>query len=526
MNQQDRERPVLVVGAGPTGLTAAMELARLGVRVRIIDKASGPSTTSKALAVQARTLELLRPRGVGEEMLRRGRKASGTAIYGRGRKLATVELDRVPGRFNHILLLPQTETEELLTDRLRAHGVEIEREVELLSFTQDDHGVHAVLKDRADGEEAVEAAYLISAEGAHSSIRHALDLPFEGRALAQRYLLADLSLDSDLPEEQMSVFLARDGFVAVFPMAGHRFRMMATDPDPLAADDDAPALAALQGVWDHVAPLRARLHDPHWTSRFRINSRYVSSLRAGRVFLGGDAAHVHSPAGGQGMNTGIQDMVNLAWKLAMVVKGQAGPALLDTYQTDRHPVIAALVRSTENATKALNSTNPLVHRLITRIAPIALGTGFVQDKATGVLGETAANYRKSPLAAGGGRLGGLRAGDRVPDVDVVLATGTERLHDLLDLAKLTVVATDPRAGATDFLKPWQRVLTVHKGRIAAGQPGLRGRDTKTAAGLAAQPGILLVRPDGYVAAAAPAGDPAPLASWLRTWFPIEGETRG
>jgi 2-polyprenyl-6-methoxyphenol hydroxylase-like FAD-dependent oxidoreductase len=523
MNLESQERPVLIVGAGPTGLTAAMELARLGVRVRVVDKAGEPSTTSKALAIQARTLELLRPRGVGDEMLRRGQKASGTAIYGRGRKLATVELDRAPGRFNHILLLPQAETEELLTEQVRAHGVEVERGVELLSFSQDAHGVRAVLKDGAGGEETVEAAYLISAEGAHSSVRHALGLSFEGRALAQRYLLADLYIDGDIREDQLSVFLAKDGFVAVFPMAGRRFRVMATDPETSAAEDEVPALATLQAIWDHVVPLPAGLRDPQWRSRFRINSRYVSALRAGRVFLGGDAAHVHSPAGGQGMNTGIQDMINLSWKLAMVIKGQAGPALLDTYQSDRHSVIAALVRATETATKALNSTNPLVHRLITRLAPIALGTGFVQNKATATLGETAANYRKSTIAAGGGRLGTLRAGDRIPDFDVVLAAGTKRLYDLLDLSALTVLVADAGAGATDFLRPWHQVLSIHHGRVAAEQPGLAGRDAATAADLAVRPGIVVVRPDGYVAAAAPAADPAPLASWLSTWFSAEGE---
>ncbi|MFG1646201.1 FAD-dependent oxidoreductase [Amycolatopsis sp. NPDC049252] len=515
----DQERPVLVVGAGPTGLTAAMELARLGVRVRIVDQAPAPSTTSKALAIQARTLELLRPRGVGDEMLRRGQRASGTAIYGRGRKLATVELDRVPGRFNHILLLPQSETEELLARQVQAYGVDVERGVELLSFDHDAHGVRAVLKDRDGGHETVHAAYLIGADGAHSGVRHGLGLPFKGRALAQRYLLADLHIDGDVPADELSIFLARDGFVAVFPMAGGRFRFIATDPGP-GADDDVPDLAALQDIWDHVTPLPARLRDPLWRSRFRINSRHVPALRAGRVFLGGDAAHVHSPAGGQGMNTGIQDMINLAWKLAMVQRGLATPALLDTYQADRVPVITKLVRATETATKVWNSTNPVVHRLVTTMAPLALGRDFVQDKATAVLGETTANYRKSPIAARAGRLGTLRAGDRVPDVDVVIDGETRRLHDLLDLTKLTVLST--RSGV-DVLLPWHRVFTRHHGRIATAQPGLLGGDTRIAADLAAKPGVLVIRPDGYLAAAGT--DPASLVSWFGQWFPVNGEGR-
>jgi 2-polyprenyl-6-methoxyphenol hydroxylase-like FAD-dependent oxidoreductase len=452
-------------------------------------------------------------------MVRRGQRASGTAIYGRGRKLATVELDRIPGRFNHILLLPQSETEELLARQIRAQGVDIERGVELLSFEQNAHGVRAVLKDRDGGHETVHAAYLIGADGAHSGVRHALDLPFKGRALAQRYLLADLHIDGDVPEDQLSIFLARDGFVAVFPMTGRRFRFMATDPGP-GADDDVPEMAALQDIWDHVAPLPARLRDPQWRSRFRINSRHVPALRAGRVFLGGDAAHVHSPAGGQGMNTGIQDMINLSWKLAMVHRGLAAPALLDTYQADRVPVIAKLVRATETATKVWNSTNPVVHRMVTTMAPIALGRDFVQDKATAVLGETTANYRKSPIAARAGRLGALRAGDRVPDVDVVVDGGTQRLYDLLDLTKLTVLATQPDVEA---LLPWHDVFTLHHGRIATAQPGLLGGDARIAAELAAKPGILVIRPDGYLAAAG--ADPAAPASWFGTWFPRNGESR-
>jgi 2-polyprenyl-6-methoxyphenol hydroxylase-like FAD-dependent oxidoreductase len=518
-------RPVLVVGAGPTGLTAAMELSRLGVAVRIIDRALEPSVTSKALAVQARTVELLQPRGVGEEMVRRGTRCVATSLYGRGRKLATVELQRIPGRFNAILLLPQSETEQVLCEQLHRQGVEIERGVELLSFTQNeselDSGVRAVLKN-GDGEEILDASYLISAEGAHSSVRHSLGLPFEGRSLAQRYLLADLHLDGDIPEDELSIFLAADGFAAVFPMSGHRFRFMATDPAAQASDRDAPTLQDMQGVADHVMPVPVRLRDMHWSSRFFINSRHLSTLRVGNVFLGGDAAHVHSPAGGQGMNTGIQDMLNLCWKLASVIKGHARPALLDTYQTDRLPLITELVRTTESATKAVNSTNPLVHRLLTRIAPIALSTDRVQNKATSRLGQVSAGYRGSPIARDGGRVGRLHAGDRIPDIDVTVVTEhsrAARLYELVDLTELTLVVTDPGADLAEVaepLRPWLDALTVRHVTVVAHQPDLRGSDARVAEDLAEHPCLLLIRPDAYVAAIA--GDPAALAAWLGTWF--------
>ncbi|MCX2730796.1 FAD-dependent monooxygenase [Saccharopolyspora sp. NFXS83] len=523
----DGASPVLIVGAGPTGLTAAVELSRLGVPVRIIDRAAQPATTSRALAVQARTLELLHPRGAGAEMLRLGNKARSTALHARGRKLATVELHRMPSRFNHVLLLPQSETERLLRELLHRQGVRVERGVELLSCEQSDGGVRAVLRKPGGAAETVRAGQLIAADGAHSGVRHALGLPFDGASLPQRYLLSDLHVDGDLPSDQLSVFLAADGFVAVFPLSGGRFRLMATDPRPHAADRATPGLAELQGICDHVLPTPVRLRDARWSSRFRINSRHLATLRSGAIFFGGDAAHVHSPAGGQGMNTGIQDMINLAWKLAMVRRGQAAPELLDTYQTDRLPVIRALVRSTETATRILNSTNPVLHQAFSRIAPIALGTTAVQDKAAAVLGEVAASYRDSPIAAGGGGIGRLRAGDRVPDADVLPVSGgvagreSERLHELLDLGRFTLVVCDPAAdpaALAERFRPWSEVLIVRQVAVPADQPALRGTDSAIVRDLAARPGLLLVRPDGYLAAAARGTGPERLAGWLRGWL--------
>lgn len=513
-------RPVLVVGAGPTGLTAAVELSRMGVGVRIVDRAGQASTTSKALAVQARTIELLQPRGVGDAMLREGTTARAASLYGRGRKLAQVQLHRIPSRVNGVLLLPQSATERLLYEQLRRQGVDVEREVELISFTQRDSGVRAVLKHPDGNEEVVDAAYLISAEGAHSSVRHDLGLSFDGKAIAQRYLLADLHIDGPVPDDELSIFLAQDGFLAVFPLSDRRFRLMATDPDGNAANTDAPALQDLQHIVDHVAPIPVRLRDMTWSSRFFINSRHLSTLRVGDVFLGGDSAHVHSPAGGQGMNTGIQDMINLCWKLALVLRGRARPALLDTYQADRLPLIRSLIRTTETATRAFNSTSPLVHQLITRVAPIALSTDRVQTRATTMLGETGVHYRDSPISQQGGRIGRLRAGDRMPDIDVtIMRERATRLYDVLDLDRLTVLVTDPAAdiiAITARLWPWRDVLTIRHVAIAAEQPALRGLDVQLAADLATHPGLLAVRPDAYVGAIT--DNPVDLTTWLDTWF--------
>jgi hypothetical protein len=335
-----------------------------------------------------------------------------------------------------------------------------------------------------------------------------LGLLFDGRALDQQYLLGDVHIDGEIAENQLSIFLAPDGFVAVFPMGQKRFRLMATDPAGEAADSTDPTLDQLQGIFEHVCQLPARPRDLAWSSRFRINSRYMSTLRAGQVFFGGDAAHVHSPAGGQGMNAGIQDMINLSWKLAMVLNGRAGPDLLDTYQSDRLPVIRKLVRMTERATTVFNSTNPVVHQVITRLAPVVLRSSKVQASVAPMLGQISAGYRGCPIAANGGRIGRLHAGDRVPDLDVSLAgqPTVTRLYDKLDLGRLTLFvmggAPGDDAKYAARLWRWREIVSISQVSIP--------KDLGA--------GLLLVRPDGYAAAATANDDLTPLTSWLGRWF--------
>jgi 2-polyprenyl-6-methoxyphenol hydroxylase-like FAD-dependent oxidoreductase len=487
--------PVLIVGAGPTGLTAALELSRLGVGVRLVDRAPVRSLTSRALGIQARTVELLRVRGIGDELVELGNPARATALYSEGVKLAAIELHRMPSEFNYVLLLAQSETERLLTEALNRQGVKIERGVELIALTQHRDGVSPVLRSGDGAEEVVDALYLIAADGSHSAIRKALGLPFSGRSLTHNYVLGDLHIAGDVPEDQLSIFLARKGFLAVFPMGDGRFRFMATDPDGITGDTGDPTLDDIQRLYDRAAHLPAQLYDLNWSSRFQINSRHMTTLRDARVFFGGDAAHVHSPAGGQGMNAGIQDMINLSWKLAMVLDGRARPELLDTYQSDRLPAIRQLVRVTERATRAFNSTNPLVHAAITRLAPIVLARSRVQEKAAPRLGQLAAGYRDCPIAKGGGRIGALRAGDRVPDLRV----GDSRLYDSLDLSTLTLFVTGD-AIPEAWLR-WDGVVALRRVSIDA-----------------IPAGWLLVRPDGYLAAAGGPNDWPVLSRWLDRWL--------
>jgi 2-polyprenyl-6-methoxyphenol hydroxylase-like FAD-dependent oxidoreductase len=502
------DTPVLVVGAGPTGLTAAMELSRLGVGVRIVDRAAAPSTTSRALGVQARTLELLRPRGIGDEMLRWGNPAQRTALYTRGERIAAIEFGRMATPYPFILLLAQAETERLLTAQLQRHGVKVERQVEVVDVRNTSSGtVSATLRGADGSEESVTARYLIAADGSHSALRTSLGLPFAGRTLDQDYVLGDVRVGNGgagdpVPTDQLSIFLSRRGFLAVFPLGDGLFRFMATDPDGLARGSGAPTLADIQRLWDRTAATPATLSALDWSSRFRINSRHLAQLRCGQVFFGGDAAHVHSPAGGQGMNTGIQDMINLSWKLAMVLRGAARPELLDTYHSDRLPVIEQVVSMTERATRLFNSTNPLAHLALTRLAPLVLASGKVQAAAAPRLGQLAAGYTDCPIAVGGGGLGTLRAGQRVPDAPVRDAQGrSRRLYDLLDLSRLTLVT---RGRIDDTWRAWTGAVT----RCELGSADTLFDGT----------GWLLVRPDGYLAAAGRPEDTAALANWLDRWF--------
>ncbi len=407
---------VLVAGAGPVGLMMAAELTRYGIRARVIDKAAEPTQTSKALVVWSRTMELLDRAGCGEAFLAAGMKARGGGMFSGRERLATLDVRSVDSPHPYALMIAQSETERLLTEHLARLGVTVERQVELAGFTQDDGGVQATLR-RPDGtSEAVAADWLIGCDGAHSTVRHGLNYPFVGETLESDWILADVHLHGpEVVSDEIRIYWHADGVLAFFPITPGRFRMIADlgETPPEAPRRPDPTLDDVQAVIDRRGPGDVRATDAIWLSAFRINERKVTSYRGGRVFLAGDAAHIHSPAGGQGMNTGMQDAANLAWKLALVLRGEGrdGP-LLDSYSAERSAVGDLVLRNAGVMTRVALLRNPIVQSIrnfvvshVTRLSP-------VQQRMAEQITELDIAYPGSPLTVGDGRrMAGRLQGD-------------------------------------------------------------------------------------------------------------------
>jgi 2-polyprenyl-6-methoxyphenol hydroxylase-like FAD-dependent oxidoreductase len=526
--------PVLIAGAGPTGLSAAFELVRQQIPVRIVDKADAPATTSRAIGVQARTLELLEMRGLVDEFVQLGVRAKGGSIYGGGKRVFRMDFSRLHTTYNYILFISQVETERILRERLERHGVKVEHGVELTAFTQDDWSVTAGLR-RSDGStQQCKASFLIDAEGAHSIVRPALGFEFEGKTFSQSYVLADMHVDAELSGSDFHIFSSEHGFMALFPLESRRFRLIA-DHAPGAGN---PTLEQCQSIYNQRSHIPARFRDLVWSSDFHINSRMTSRLRAGRVFLGGDAAHIHSPAGAQGMNTGIQDMINLCWKLALTIKGYSSAALLDTYEQDRIAVIRKVLQRTEQLTDMIGSESYIFRTLFNHLGPFIGGSDWVQEIAVQRMSQLAVAYQQSPLCEDHGPRHGIHAGDRVPDIPVQVIAATPEnqrigqqtnLFKLLDPSGFTVLAMEIGSRAADFEKIKQAITA---GFPPGSQPPLRFFGLSRAQNNAEtqspepfteifgsdQPLLFLVRPDGYVGFRGTSAHLKEFQSYLSRWL--------
>jgi 2-polyprenyl-6-methoxyphenol hydroxylase-like FAD-dependent oxidoreductase len=466
---------ILVVGAGPVGLTMAAELTRYGARPRIVDQAPRRSDKSKALVIWSRTMELIDRMECGDRFVAAGLQVKVANIIAGRHEVAHLRLDAAGTPHPYALMIPQSETERLLGEHLGSLGVAVERQVELLHFTQTADRVSATLRHPDGREETSEFAWVIGCDGAHSTVRHRLSLPFEGDTLPSDWILADLHLDGlrTAPDE-LDLYWHSDGLLALFPMSGGRYRVVADLGDADGEDHPAdPTLQEVQALLDRRGPGGVAGSAPNWLSRFRINERKVADYRAGRVFVAGDAAHVHSPAGGQGMNTGMQDAFNLSWKLALVCRGLArADALLDTYSAERSPVARQVLRDTGRLTAVGVLRGGLAQAIRNHAASLLAGLSSVRRTMAETLTELSIGYPDSPLSRRVSHVrGGPDAGERAPVGDPV-GTG--------DTPRFTLFAPPGPESAA--------LIARHAALVEANPRPPFAAD-----------GIWLVRPDGYVA---------------------------
>lgn len=429
---------VLIVGAGATGLTSACELAHHQMSLRVIDKVPSRSSLSRALAVHARTLELFQFMGIADKavasgnpidtfniIIKNGIKAEVPAIH--------LDLSKLASPYNFTLGLSQSETERILEEHLNALGHNVERNAELVDVSQSPESVQAKLK-HADGRvEDVQASWLIACDGAHSTVRHKLNLAFDGVPYEEEFLLADCHIEPKFPDNVINVYWAEDGVLAFFPFGGGRYRIIADLSTKEAAAQFAcengkePSLDKVQELVDTRSGLPLKLSNSVWTATFRIHRRQVQEYKHGRIFLVGDAAHIHSPVGGQGMNTGIQDAFNLAWKLAYVHKLYAQEGLLTSYQEERHPVAQAVLHGTDFATKTLATPGPIIKQIRNHILPVLASQDFVQYRMRELISEIDVNYRESTIVKESHafleKFAGPRAGDRALNVNLQNVNG-------------------------------------------------------------------------------------------------------
>ena len=510
---------VLIVGAGPTGLVLAAELLARGIHTRIIDKGDGVALESRAIGIHARTLEMLDMMGLADRFTERGQVVRHFRFYSEARCLVSLGFAHCGSRFGFLLDLPQDETQRLLRARVTELGGVIEQRAELIRLAPDSDAVSATIRGPGGHTETITAGYVAGCDGAHSRVRRELGLSFDGHPYPQDWLLADVLLDCDLREDAAHAFFRPDGLPLIFfPMRGHRWRL--TLPFAGSRNAGPPTLTEIQQLTNERAPHPVAVSDPTWLANFRCHRRSASAYRRGRVLLAGDAVHIHTPAGGQGLNTGIMDAHNLAWKLALVASGRASDALLDSYGTERRPVADDVLRLTHALVRYGTMSHPIKRRARDIAIPALARSAGIQRRAARRLTQVYVSYPPSPLARPDSRRSAPRPGQRVPDMKVHLAGRTTTLHNVLGHGRHVLVV--PPAALANVLR--HAALRDYRSDvdIVTGN----GTPAPWRAARGAVP-VILVRPDGHVAVRARPRDLRPVIDYLGDLFtglarPIRG----
>ena len=490
---------VLIAGAGPTGLMLANQLARHGVRAMIIDRHSGPAQQTRAMAVQARTLEIYSKLGVMDQALALGARATGANMWANGRWTARIPLGDIGASmspFPYVLMLGQDDNERILGEKLRQHGVDVQWDTELVAFEQQRHQVAVTLRKPDGSTRTVSAAWVAGCDGARSAVRELSGIKFPGAPYEHVFFVADTEATGSMKPGELNVYLWRDGFHLFFPMRRENgWRVIGILPADMRSRNDL--------AWDEVARAVRKeagadlsFQACHWFSTYRIHHRAAETFRDRRCFLLGDAAHIHSPAGAQGMNTGLQDAYNLAWKLAYVATGRAEASLLDTYEQERRPVAQRLLRTTDRAFQVLVADGwfgqLLRTRILARLAAFAMTRESVRRLAFRTISQIGIRYPDSALSrslpsAGNGV---PAAGDRFPWLRLQLqANGAvEDLFRILDDTRFNLLVIGQPAPAEGF-GDTVRVYGI-------GADGANAEELARA-GITA-PACYLLRPDGHI----------------------------
>ena len=421
---------VLVVGAGPTGLSLAIELRRHGVSPRVIDQSSGLVPGSRAVALHSRTLEIFESMGIAAEVVSAGHKIHGASVYAEGKRILHFSFDELDSPFPYALDLPQSLTERILLRALTESGVTVERGSALTGLQQGSGGIQAFIQHGSGFPERWEGKYVVGCDGAFSTVRHVSSIPTENGAAIETYVAAEVRLNSSLADDEWYLFFTEDGVLACAPLTAGIWRIIGDQR--IFPDSRAESVRAV------VKANIGEVSELEWIGTYGVQHRCAVRYQMDRVFLAGDAAHVYSPAGGQGMNAGIQDAHNLAWKLALAVQGKASPAVLDSYGSERESTAHSVLGLTEQLSTVSNLRGPVSQRIRNRILPFLAQFEIFQQRIARQVANASLNYRNSPIVSAHGRWysPGPDPGDQA--LDATLADGT-RLFDRLPSTKHTVL---------------------------------------------------------------------------------------
>jgi 2-polyprenyl-6-methoxyphenol hydroxylase-like FAD-dependent oxidoreductase len=463
MSSFTTDTDVLIVGAGPVGLFLANECARRGLRYRLIEERSSQSEHSKALAIFPRTLEIFDMAGLVGPFLERANRVTSVAVVTHERKLAHMRFAPQESPYSFVAMVPQDVTEELLVKGLRRKGGDVEYQTRFVSANQREDCVSVTLDHNGEPIN-LRASFVVGCDGAHSAVRHQLNLPFEGAQYKDLFLLADIESNETLPADELQLCPHELGPVAIFPMSANRRRVVATIAN---TEGDAPSLDLVRKILAQRAPSGIEALVLHWGTYFRIHHRQAAELRVGRIFIAGDAAHIHSPFGGQGMNTGLHDIWNLVWKLDLVLHGLGNEELLKSYSAERRPVIKHVIETTDQLTKAMGTPSKLAQLLRDAIIPMVSRLAPFQHAFVQRLSELGVAYRGSPIVEG--------AGERYFDDSM---RGGDGIRSRFVLFVDTGADSSIRQAAKQLTESMSNVVELR----------LRPRHE-----------ITLVRPDGYIA---------------------------